>query len=143
MTKQPKTEYVPAGKVVHVTREMMDNDAVRMALDEQLFAIQGPTSIASLLAWRLRQPSPSRVVLNQIARMLDPSEDSYLKLKVVRQKKGKTATKYVNDVAIAKAVKKNMEARGNKHGAQKKAVAAVAEQFEVSKASVLKAIRSK
>jgi hypothetical protein len=146
MTKQQKPEYVPGvpqGKVVHVTREMMYNDAVGMALDEQLFAIEGPTSIASLLAWRLRQPSPPRVVLDEIARMLDPSEDSYLKLRVVRQKKGKSATTYVNDSAIAEAVRKNTQARGNKHGAQKKAVAEVAKQFEVSKAKVLKAIRSK
>jgi hypothetical protein len=93
MTKQSKTEYVPAGKVVHVTREMMDNDAVGTALDEQLFAIQGPTSIASLLAWRLRQPSPSRDVLDQIARMLDPSEDSYLKLESGASEEGKDRDK--------------------------------------------------
>jgi len=143
-TRSPSGEYIPtpSGKTVHVTRETVD-DALGMALDEQLFAIKGPASVARLLAWRLRQPSPSRTVLDQIARMLDPSDDGHLKLKVVRHHKGKTATRYVNDAAIAKAVKKNTEARGNKHGTQKKAVAEVAKQFEVSEATVLKAIRSK
>jgi hypothetical protein len=136
-------EYTPQGKVVRVTREMMDNDAVGIALDEQVFAIKGPASFARLLAWRLRQPSPSRAVLDQIARMLDPSDDSYLKLKVVRHRKGKTATRYVNDAAIVKAVKKGVEARRNKHGKQKMAVTEVAQQLGISRATVLKALRSK
>jgi len=163
MTKQRKTECIPdflalawgpraggnvpmaRGKVVHVTRKMMANDAdaIDMALLEQAFAIQGATSIASLLAWRLRQPSPNRAALNGIARMLDPSEDGHLKLKVVRNREGKTATRYINDATIAKAVKKDMEARGNKHGDQIMAVKKVAKLFGVSKATVLKAIRSK
>jgi len=135
-------EYTPQGKVVRVTPEISD-DAVDTALIEQAFAIKGPASVARLLAWRLRQPSPSRAVLDQIARMLDPSDDGYLKLRVVRHRRGKTATRNVNDAAIAKAVKKGVEARGNKHGKQKMAVAEVAKQFGVSKATVLKAIRSK
>jgi hypothetical protein len=92
---------------------------------------------------RLRNPSPWRVALDQIARMLDPSDNGYLKLKVVRHRRGRTAMKYVNDAAIAKAVKKGVEARRNKHGRQKMAVAEVAKQFGISKATVLKAMRSK
>jgi hypothetical protein len=141
MTKQQKTETVPVpqGKVVHVTREMTDNDAVGMALDEQLFAIQGPTSIASLLAWRLRQPSPGRVILDQIARMLDPSEDSYLKLKVVRQKKGKSATKYVNDAAIAKAILQSQQELGRK-SLSKTERGEIADRFGISDAKVRQVI---
>jgi hypothetical protein len=142
MTKQQKTENVPVpqGKVIYVTREMMDNDdAVGMALDEQLFAIEGPTSFASLLVWRLRQPSPARVVLDQIARMLDPSEDSYLKLKVVRQKKGKTATKYVNDAAVAKAIRQSQQELGRK-SLSKTERGEIADRFGISDAKVRQVI---
>jgi hypothetical protein len=145
MTKQREAEYVPIppGKPVHVDRETIASDAVDMALIEQAFAIKGSATVARLLVWRLRQSSPSRAVLDQIARMLDPSDDGYLKLRVVRHRKGKTTTKNVNDAAIVKAVKKGVEARRNKHGRQKMAVAEVAKQFRLSKATVLKAIRSK
>jgi hypothetical protein len=121
----------------------MDDDSLHMAHLEQILTIFGPTSTARLLAEQLRHPSTSRAVLDQIARMLDPSDNGYLKLKVVRHRRGKTATKYVNDAAIAKAVKKGVEARRNKHGKQKMAVREVAKQFGVSRATVLKAIRSK
>jgi hypothetical protein len=126
----------------HVIGEM-DDGSLYMAHLEQNFAIFGPACIAEELAMRLRNPSPWRVALDQTARMLDPSDNGYLKLEVVRHRKGKTARKYVNDAAIVKAVKKNMEARSSKHGRQKMAVAIVAKQFGVSKATVLKAIRSK
>src|SRR5262249_30304500 len=142
MTKQQKPEYVPGipqGKVVHVTREMMDNDAVGMALDEQLFDIEGPTSFASLLAWRLRQPSPPRVVLDQIARMLDPQTDDYIKLVVVRRRKGRTMTKRVNDVAIAKAVIGSQQKLGRKR-LSKEEVGEIANRFEISDAKVRKVI---
>jgi hypothetical protein len=132
----------PSGKTVHVTRETAA-DTLDMALIEQAFAIKGPDTVARLLAWRLRQPSPSRTILDQIARMLDPSDDGYLKLKVVRHRRGKTATRNVNDAAIAKAVKKGVEVRRNRHGKQKIAVREVAKQFGYSRAKVLKAIRSK
>jgi hypothetical protein len=162
MTKQQKTEQipelrefvwlpmsgkapVPLAKVIHVTSEMMANDTVdmHMALIEQLFARQSPASVARLLTERLRDRSPHRGTLDLVARMLDPSEGGYLKLVLVRRRKGKTATRHVNDAAIAKAVKIKMEARGNKHGDQKKAVAEVTKLFNVKKATVLKAIRSK
>jgi hypothetical protein len=143
MTKQQNVEYIPApgGKIVHA-RKMMPNDAVDMALIEQIFAIHGPASVARLLAWRLRQPSPRSAVLEGIARMLDPSEDGYLKLVVVRRRKAKTATRSVNDAAIAEAVKENMEARGNKRGSLKAAVAEVAGDFEVKEPTVRKALRN-
>jgi hypothetical protein len=161
MTKQQTTEQTPElwefawlpisgkapvpGKVIHVTSEMIANDSVDMhvAFIEQLFANLGPAPVARLLTERLRDRSPHRGILDLVARMLDPSEGGYLKLVVVRRRKGRTATRYVNDAAIAKAVKKNMEARGNKHGDQRKAVAEVAKLFSVRKATVLKAISSK
>jgi hypothetical protein len=126
----------------HVIGEM-DDGSLYMAHLEHVFAIFGSACIAEELAMRLRNPSPWRVALDQIARMLDPSDDGYLKLRVVRHRKGRTAMKYVNDAAIVKAVKKGVEARRNKHGRQKMAVAEVAKQFRVSKATVLKALRSK
>jgi hypothetical protein len=139
-------ECTPQGKVVHATPGISD-EVADTALLEQVLAIKGPAkgpaTVARLLAWRLRQPSPSRAVLDQIARMLDPSDDGYLKLRVVRHRKGRTATRYVNDAAMAKAVKILTEARGKLHGKQKKAVTDVAELFKVSRAAVLKALRSK
>ena len=113
------------------------------ALVEQLFETRGADAIASLLAEKLRLPDPHPDVIATVARWLDPQTDDHIKLVVVRRRRGKRITKRVNDVAIAKAVKKNMELRGNKHGDQKKAVREVAKLLGVSKATVLKAIRSK
>jgi hypothetical protein len=143
-THSPSGEFIPSGKTVRVTRETMASDALRMALDEQLFAIQGAASVAQLLARQLRQPSPSRAVLDQIARMLDPSDDGYLKLKVVRHRKGKTATRYVNDAAIAKAFREiqqqlNATAK-SKHGITGRTVNKVAKLLGVSPAKVRKVI---
>jgi integrase len=162
MTKQQKTEQipelrefvwlpmsgkapVPLGKVIHVTKEMMANDTVdmHMAFIERLFATQGPAPVARYLTERLRDCPPHPGNLDLVARMLDPSEGGYLKLVLVRRRKGKTATRHINDAAIARAVKIKMEARGNKHGDQRKAVAEVAKLFNVKKATVLKAMRSK
>jgi hypothetical protein len=140
MTKQRKPHL--NWNEFHVIGEM-DDGSLYMAHLEHVFAIFGSACIAEELAMRLRNPSPWRVALDQIARMLDPSDDGYLKLRVVRHRKGRTAMKYVNDAAIVKAVKKGVEARRNKHGRQKMAVAEVAKQFRVSKATVLKALRSK
>jgi hypothetical protein len=144
-TYSPSGEFIPSGKTVRVTRET-DNDALGMALDEQVFDVQGPASFAELLAWRLRQPSPSRAVLDQIARMLDPSDDGYLKLKVVRHRKGKTAAKYVNDAAIAKAfreIRQQLIATAkSKHGITGRTVKKVAELFEISPSKVRKAIKT-
>ena len=78
-----------------------------------------------------------------VARWLDPQTDDYIKLVVVGRRAGKRMTKRVNDAAIAEAVKKNTDTRGNKHGDQKKTVREVANLFGVSMATVLKAIRSK
>jgi hypothetical protein len=88
----------------------MDDGSLYMAWLEQNFALFGPACIAEELAMRLRNPSPWRVILDQIARMLDPSDNGYLKLEVVRHRKGKTARKYVEDAAIVKAVKKGVVA---------------------------------
>jgi len=113
------------------------------ALVEQLFEVKGADAVAELLAERLRDPAPHPDVIATVARWLDPQTDDSIKLVVVSRRGGKRMTKRVNDVAIAKAVKKITEARGNKHGEQKKAVKQTAELFGVSKATVLKAIRSK
>jgi hypothetical protein len=139
-----KTVYTPApkGRAVHAARGI-STDAVYAALIEQLLAVNGPDAIARLLATRLRDPSPHRAILDMVARWLDPRGDDRFKLKVVRRRGGKSPTKSVNEIALVKAVAAYQRASGNKHGAQKKAVAEVADQFEVSKATVLKALRSK
>jgi hypothetical protein len=108
-----------------------------------LFETRGADAVTRLFAEKLREPDPHPEVIATIARWLDPQTDDRIKLVVKRRRKGKTVTKRVNDVAIAKAVKKNMKARGNKHGDQTKAVKEVHKQFGVSKAKVLKALRSK
>jgi hypothetical protein len=113
------------------------------ALVEQVFEARGAEAVAELLAEHLRLPDPHPDVIATVARSLDPQTDDYIKLVVVGRRGGKRMTKRVNDAAITKAVKKNMESRGNKHGNQKKAVRDVARAFGVSKATVLKAIRSK
>jgi hypothetical protein len=113
------------------------------ALVEQIFEVRGADAVACFLAERLRDPEPHPDVIAMVARWLDPQTDSYIKLVVVRRRRGKRMTKRVNDAAIAKAVKKNLKERGDKHGDQGKAVKEVAEVFGVSKATVLKAIRSK
>jgi hypothetical protein len=78
-----------------------------------------------------------------VARWLDPQGNDCFKLKVERRRSGKSPTKSVNNIALVKAVAAYRRAFGNKHGDQKKAVAKVAKEFEVSKATVLKAMRSK
>jgi hypothetical protein len=113
------------------------------ALLEQLYEARGGDAVAGLLAGLLRFPAPHPDVIATVARWLDPQTDDYIKLVVVGRRGGKRLTKRVNGAAIAKAVKKNMELRGNKHGDQKKAVCEVAKLFGVSKPTVLKAIRSK
>ena len=110
---------------------------------EQLFEVQGADAVASFLAGHLRLPDPHPDVIATVARWLDPQTDDYIKLVVVGRRAGKRMTKRVNDAAIAEAVKKNTDTRGNKHGDQKKTVREVANLFGVSMATVLKAIRSK
>ena len=110
---------------------------------EQLFEVQGADAVASFLAGHLRLPHPHPDVIATVARWLDPQTDDYIKLVVVGRRAGKRITKRVNDAAIALAVKENMDARGNKHGDQQKAIKKVAKQFGVSKAKVLKAIGTK
>ena len=133
--------------VVHVTAEIAD-DALYMALLEQLFLKKGPDSIARLMAARLRDPSPHRAVLDLVAQMLDPQGDFFLKLVVVPRGRGKPETKLkwtkrVNDVAIAKAVLHYQQELGNKYGSGKRAVSQVAELFAVSEGKVRKAMASK
>jgi hypothetical protein len=116
---------------------------VYAALLEQLFAMGGPETVASLLADRLRDPAPNPDVIATVARWLDPRTDDYIKLVVVGRRDGKRMTKRVNDATIAQAAIEYQQALGNKHGDQKKAVKAVAKLYGVSEATVLKAIGSK
>ena len=139
MTKRrPKTE----SEIVHASSANTTRD-VYAALVEQLFATDGPEGVARLLADRLRDPAPHPDVIAIVARWLDPQTDDYMKLVVVGRRDGKRTTKRVNDATIAKVAMEYQQALGNKHGDQKKAVKEVAKQYGVSKATVLKALRSK
>ena len=139
MTKRrPKTE----SEIVHASSANTARD-VYAALLEQLFAMDGPETVASLLADRLRDPAPHPDVIATVARWLDPQTDGYINLVVVGRRDGKRTTKRVNDATIAKAAIEYQQALGNKHGDQKKAVKAVAKHYGVSEATVLKAVRSK
>jgi hypothetical protein len=114
-----------------------------LALQEQRYEmLAGRDAIARSLAAELRRDSPCRAFLDMVARMVDPESDDYFKLVVSRARNGKTWTRRANNAALAKAVTYREEVHGNRHGDQKKAVAEVAERYEVSKATVLKALRS-
>jgi hypothetical protein len=116
---------------------------LNMALYEELFKSIGPTDFADFIAKRLLDSPPNPAILEMVARGLDPKGDDFFKLVVVRRRRGKSWTKKANDLAIAEAVAESKRALGNKHGDQKKAVKEVAKHFDVSKARVLKTIRSK
>jgi hypothetical protein len=117
-------------------------DAVYMALLEQLFEMEGPTVIASLLSARLRDSDPHPGVIAAVARLLDPQGNESFKLVVVRRRRGESLTKEVNDIAIAKQFAEFKQALGGKHGSLKKAIGETADLFKVSEAKVRKAIRS-
>ena len=139
MTKRrPKTE----SEIVRASSANTARD-VYASLLEQLFAMDGPETVARLLADRLRDPAPHPDVIATVARWLDPQTDDYMKLVVVGRRDGKRTTKRVNDATIAKVAIEYQQALGNKHGDQKKAVKEVAKHYGVSKATVLKALRSK
>jgi hypothetical protein len=113
------------------------------ALMEQLFKVLGADAVASFLAECLRFPAPHPDVIATVARSLDPQTDDYMKLVLEGRRRGKRITKRVNDAAIVQAVKKHMEALGNKHGDQKKAVKKTADEFGIKQPTVRKALRSK
>jgi hypothetical protein len=114
-----------------------------MALYEQLWRMIGPTKLARLLAERLRDSEPHPAVISVVTRLLDPGSNDCLKLEVVRRKDGKSPTKRVNDRFIAERVKEYTQAFGNRHGDQTRAVKRLANELEISAATVRKAIRSK
>src|SRR5262249_53145016 len=167
MTKQQETEYIPEhyelawfpigsgmappaplGRPVCVDHGRMASDPVyeadvTAALIEQLYETNGPAFIARFLAKRLREPSPDRAFLDMVASSLEPQSNETFRLEVVRPRDGRSPTKSINDIALRRAVAECQRALGNNHGSQKKAVKEVAKQFDVSKATVLKAIRSK
>lgn len=140
------SRFEELGVVVHATSAVTDH-AIYMALIEQLFEIEGPTAIASLLAELLRDPSPHREVLDIVARWLDPQGDDCFRLVVERRRCGKRWTKYVNDAAINKAVsevqQELIDAGKPKHGSKGRAVRKVAKRFEISQIKVRKAIAEK
>ena len=78
-----------------------------------------------------------------VANLLEPQSNECLRPEVVRPRDGRSPTKSINDIALRNAVAERQRAIGNNRGSQKKAVKEVAKQFDVSKATVLKAIRSK
>jgi hypothetical protein len=145
MKQRPKKSdsgFPQSDSVYVVDRE--NTVATNLALMEQLFEMMADSDrIAKFLASELREGTPKRELLDMVARMLDPGINDYFKLVVARRRGGKTWTRQANDAALAKAAIKWKRALGNKHGDQKKAVAKTAKQFEVSKATVLKALRSK
>jgi hypothetical protein len=109
------------------------------ALVEQLFETRGADAVASLLAEKLGLPDPDPNVIATVARWLDPQTDDYIKLVVVRRRRGKTMTKRVNDVAIAKAIIRSQQKLGRKR-LSKEEVGEIADQFEISDAKVRKVI---
>jgi len=115
---------------------------VYAAVVEQLFEARGPDAAASLLAGSLRLPDPHPDVIATVARWLDPQTDDYIKLVVVGRRSGKRMTKRVNDTTLAKAVTEYRQALGNKRGDLKIAVADTAKHYDVSEATVRKAMRS-
>jgi hypothetical protein len=78
-----------SGKTIHAPGKPWDDNIFAAAI-EQLYALKGPTAVARLLSTRLRDRSPSRVVLNLVARLLDPQNNSdSFKLAVKRHRRGK------------------------------------------------------
>jgi hypothetical protein len=141
-TESPAYPKVHSASVYVVDREI--NEDTHLALWEQLYEMKtSPSDIAKSIASELRKESPNREFLDMVARMLDPKADGRFKLVVARRWKGKTWTRRANYAALKKATLKWKRALGNKHGDQKRAVIKTADQFEVSKHTVLKAIRSK
>ena len=144
MTKRrPKTE----SEIVRASSANTVRD-VYASLLEQLFAMDGPETVARLLADRLRDPAPHPDVIATVARLLDPQTDDYMKLVVVGRRDGKRTTKRVNDATIAKVAMEYQQALGNKHGDQKKAVKEVAKQLRSeqgrgAKSLALKMIRER
>jgi hypothetical protein len=114
-------------------------DAIDMALIEQLYEINGPATVARLLAWRLRKPSPRREVLDMVARWLDPESNDCFKLVVARRRGGKSPTKQLNDQTIAKAILRSQQRLGWKR-LSKEEVGDIADQFNISDAKVRKVI---
>jgi hypothetical protein len=136
MTKRRQKTH---SAIIHAT-SAVSTAAVYMAQLEQLFEMVGPTAIASHLSERLRDPKPPLEVIAAVACLLDPQNNYSFKLEVVRRRRGKSWTKEVNDVAIAKAVLVHRQwliAAGRpKHGSTSMAIRKVAKQYEVSQAKV-------
>jgi hypothetical protein len=132
----------PHSANIHIVDGEFTEDTA-LALMEQFFEmLAGPDDIAKYLAAELRKESPSREFLDMVAVMLDPKVDSYFKLVIERRRRGKTWTRRANDAALAKATIKYQRDLANKHGSRKEAVGAVADLFDVSEATVRKALRN-
>jgi hypothetical protein len=130
------------GKSIYAPEKPWDENIFAAGI-EQLYALRGPAAVAHFLSTRLRNPSSQpRAFFEMIARMIDPSEDGYLKLVVERRRSGKRWTRRANDAALAKAVTKYERALGNKRGSRKAAVGAVADLFNVGEGTVRKALRN-
>jgi hypothetical protein len=131
----------PHSAAIHLVNREVTEDTYLAVIEQAFEMLAGPDDIAKFLASKLRA-SPSREFLDIVALMLDPKVDSYFKLVIERRRSGKTWTRRANDAALAKATIKYQRAPGNKRGSRKDAVAAVADCFGVSQATVRKALRS-
>ena len=138
----PRDSVGKESAIVHGSGAKTEQE-IYAAVVEQLFKAQDADAVASLLAARLRDPAPHPDVIATVARWLDPQTNDHIKLVVVRRRRGKSATKRVNDAAIIKAVLKRRQAAGNKRGSLKDIVAKVAALYGVKEPTVRKAMRSK
>jgi hypothetical protein len=119
MTKRARPE-IGCSAVIH-THGGPAKD-VHMALLEQAFEtkrkIEGlaraKASMARFLAARLRDPDPSREILDTVARMLDGND--VFRLVLDQRSSGERYTKRVNDGAIAKALRQEIAAGKPKYG---------------------------
>jgi hypothetical protein len=124
------------GKSIHAPEKPWDVNIFAAAI-EQLYALKGPTAVTRFLSTRLRDPSPSRVVLDLVARLLDSQNNSdSFELAVKRRRSGRSQTKAVNDRAIVMAIQRTF---GRKR-LSKNEVGEIADQFGISEAKVRKVI---
>ena len=127
------------GKTIRALPKPWDEDAFFAATIEQLYGFGGPRAVASYLSKSLHDPSTSRIAINVITRLLDPQDNSSLRLAVQRRRSGKSWIKHVNDAPVARMIKKYQQTLGRKR-LGKKTVGDIADQFKISPAKVRKVI---
>jgi hypothetical protein len=120
-----------------------------MATIEQLYAERGADGLAKLIAAHLRLSMPNRLILDGVARLLDPQPDDDLALVVVRRSAGNTKTRWIKrreDIEIAREVQKYLReylAAGKpRRGSVKKAVGDIADKRGIKSAKVQQALNN-